>query len=86
MTFQLDAENMTIFLLNEQLPFQRTTLIMMRIKFIKRNNGQMELQILTRDLEGTVFTNTYQELPFLGPMNINIQYSEQQMLNLNGLL
>lgn len=87
LTFQLDAENLTAFLKTEQgadpsVPFFRVMLVMLRVQFIKKNDGSSEVVITTRDLEGTLFKrifvsteHSYNEMPFLGQMNINQNYT-----------
>ena len=83
----MDAENLTAFLKTEgdnqpieesdnpSVPFLRVTLVMLRIQFIKRNNGVSEVTLTTRDLEGSLFRKnltepalSFNELPFLGNM------------------
>lgn len=80
LTFQMDAENLTAFLKNGEpaAPFLRVTLVMFRVQFIKRNNGQADLMINARDLEGSVFfknNEQYSEKPFMGPMTLHQNYS-----------
>ena len=82
---------MTTFLLDDnRIPFIRMTLVMLRVQFIKRNNGNMELVLATRDMEGSVFKSLtgdlFEELPFLGPMNLKGEYSKVQITNLQGLV
>jgi hypothetical protein len=58
---------------------------MLRVQFLKRNNGSTEVNLTARDLEGSVFkrlVNEYNELPFLGPMTLNQTYALEQAINL----
>jgi hypothetical protein len=58
----MDAENLTAFLNTTakenqpSLPFFRITLVMLRVKFTKLNNGDAKVKLLTRSMEGSVFT------------------------------
>jgi hypothetical protein len=77
MSFQLDAENLTAFLKTPtvpSVPFFRVTLVMLRVSFLKLNNGNSQLGLLARNLEGSVFNvredGDYDEGPLLGGMSL----------------
>ncbi|CAD8058857.1 unnamed protein product [Paramecium sonneborni] len=94
LSFQLDMENLSLFLLKDikpkPIPFLRMNLIMMRVSFLKCNNGSAKVGLLIRDLEGSNFQSTKQgqfnELPFIGSMNLQQTYTYEQVTNLNGLV
>jgi len=58
----MDAENLTAFLKtpdqenNPSLPFFRITLVMLRVQFLKLNNGDAKVRLLARSMEGSVFS------------------------------
>lgn len=38
-----------------QYPFFKVMLVMMRLKFTKKNDGSAELKLTTKDLDGSIF-------------------------------